>query len=120
MNQPAFACDAHLRASPETVIWGAIDAKREPVLRITSGQTVRIEGVSQQPLNHADPAEFFPSVGVPVEEVLPDVIAIYRDVKKSPPHGPHVLTGPIYVEGAEPGDMLEVRVHDVAFRVPYG
>ena len=31
-----------------------------------------------------------------------------------------MLTGPIYVEGAQPGDMLEVRILDVAFRVPYG
>lgn len=109
-----------LRASPQTVIWGAIAADRKPVLRIADGETVRIETISQQPLNHGDPAEFLPARGIPLSEVLPDVLAIYREVKKSPPGGPHVLTGPIYVEGAEPGDMLEVRVQDIAFRVPYG
>jgi acetamidase/formamidase len=109
-----------LRASPQTVVWGAIPADKPPVLRIRSGQTVTIETVSQQPLNHQDPATFFPAAGVALEHVLPEAIAIYREVRKSPPGGPHVLTGPIYVEGAEPGDMLEVRVLDVDFRVPYG
>jgi acetamidase/formamidase len=109
-----------VHATPKNVVWGAIPADRPPVLRIRSGQTVRIETVSQQPLNHQDPATFFPAAGIPLDEVLPEAIAIYRDVKKSPPGGPHVLTGPIYVEGAEPGDMLEVRILDVAFRVPYG
>src|SRR5215210_7224995 len=109
-----------VHATPKNVVWGAIPADRPPVLRIRSGQTVRIETVSQQPLNHQDPATFFPGAGIPLDQVLPEAISIYRDVKKSPPGGPHVLTGPIYIEGAEPGDMLEVRVLDVAFRVPYG
>jgi acetamidase/formamidase len=120
MNRQPPPSDALLRASPETVIWGAIAADRAPVLRIRSGQTVRIDTVSQQPLNHADPAEFLPALGIPLGEVLPEAIAIYRNVAKSPPNGPHVLTGPVYVEAAEPGDMLEVRILDVAFRVPYG
>ena len=109
-----------LKAGPQTVVWGAIVADKPPVLRIRSGQTVKIETVSQQPLNHQDPATFFPAAGIALEYVLPEAIAIYREVKKSPPGGPHVLTGPVYVEGAEPGDMLEVRVLDVEFRVPYG
>lgn len=112
--------DALLHATPQTVVWGAIAADRPPVLRIRSGQTVKIEAISQQPLNFEDPATFFPRAGIPIEQVLPEVLAIYREVKKSPPGGPHVLTGPIHIEGAEPGDMLEVRVLDVAFRVPYG
>ena len=121
MSQPSRNADPVLvRASPETVIWGAIDADRAPVLSIRPGQTVRIDTVSQQPLNYADPATFFPAAGIRADEVLPEHSEIYHKVKKSPPGGPHVLTGPIYIEGAEPGDMLEVRVLDVAFRVPYG
>ena len=120
MSESKRSDDALLRATPETVVWGAIPADRPPVLRIRSGQTVRIETVSQQPLNHEDPASFFAAAGIHADQVLPEASAIYREVKKSPPGGPHVLTGPIYVEGAEPGDMLEVRVLDVAFRVPYG
>ena len=109
-----------LHATPQTVVWGAIPADRPPVLRIRSGQTVKIETVSQQPLNHEDPATFFPAAGIALEQVLPEAIAIFREVEKSPPGGPHVLTGPIHIEGAQPGDMLEVRILDVAFRVPYG
>jgi acetamidase/formamidase len=109
-----------LHATPQTVVWGAIPADKPPVLRIGSGQVVKIDTVSQQPLNHQDPATFFPAAGIAPEHVLPEAIAIYRNVTKSPPGGPHVLTGPVYVEGAEPGDMLEVRVIDVEFRVPYG
>ena len=120
MSQSSRNADAVLQASPETVIWGAIDAARKPVLHVRAGQTVRIDTVSQQPLNHADPATFFPANGIRADEVLPEHSAIYHQVKKSPPGGPHVLTGPVYIDGAEPGDMLEVRVLDVAFRVPYG
>ena len=119
-TQRKVALDAVLPATPQNVIWGAISAEREPVLRIRDGATVRIDTVSQQPLNHADPAEFLPQLGVALEDVLPEAIAIYRNVQKSPPGSSHVLTGPIYIEGAVPGDMLEVRVLDVAFRVPYG
>lgn len=117
-HRPAY--DAVLKASPENVIWGAISAERPPVLRVRDGATVHIDTVSQQPLNHGDPAEFLPRLGVALEDVLPEAIAIYRNVKKSPPGSSHVLTGPIFIEGAAPGDMLEVRVLDVAFRVPYG
>src|SRR4051812_44043987 len=111
---------AGLRASPETVVWGAIPADRPPALRIRSGDTVVIETVAQQPLNNEDPATFFDAAGIEPQQILPEAIAIYRQVKKSPPGGPHVLTGPVHIEGAAPGDMLEVRVLDVAFRVPYG
>lgn len=123
MTVPEFSGDnvaLVLQASPESVVWGAIPYDREPVLRIAPGQVVRIETISQQPLNYQDPLSFFTAAGIAADDVLPDVIAIHRDVRKTPPGGPHVLTGPIYVEGAEPGDMLEVRILDVAFRVPYG
>lgn len=121
MSQPSRNADPVLvRASPETVIWGAIDAARAPVQHVRPGQTVRIDTVSQQPLNYADPATFLPTQGIRADEILPEHSEIYHQVKKSPPGGPHVLTGPLYIEGAEAGDMLEVRVIDVAFRVPYG
>jgi acetamidase/formamidase len=120
MNDDLRSADAVIRASPETVVWGAITADKPPVTHVRAGQTVRIETISQQPLNQDDPLRFFTAAGIPAEQVLPDAIAIYREVKKTPPGGPHVLTGPVYIDGAEPGDMLEVRILDVAFRVPYG
>ena len=57
---------------------------------------------------------------IKADEVLKDHVDIYGRVKPPPGGGTHVLTGPVYIEGAEPGDMLEVRVVDVRHRVPYG
>jgi len=114
-------CDATLRSTPETVSWGWIAADRAPVLRVKSGQTVRIDTVSHQGLNTPrDPVAFFGAAGVAPGEVLKDASEIYRAVRREDRAGPHILTGPIHVEGAQPGDMLEVRVLDVEIRVPYG
>lgn len=101
--------------------WGWIAADRAPVLRVKSGQTVRIDTVTHQGLNtNREPVEFFRAAGIAAKKVLTDASDIYRQVKREEGAGPHILTGPIYVEGAQPGDMLEVRVLDVAIRVPYG
>jgi acetamidase/formamidase len=113
--------DAVLRSTPDTVIWGHIAADREPVLRIRPGQTVRIDTVSHQGLTAGrDPVEVFGSGGIAAGEVLPEARDIYRTVKRAEGAGAHIITGPIHVEGARPGDLLEVRVLDVEFRVPYG
>ena len=110
-----------LRSTPETVSWGWIAADRAPVLRVRSGQTLRIDTVTHQGLNtERDPVAFFGATGIKPGAVLEDAVAIYRGVKRGDGAGPHILTGPVHVEGAEPGDMLEVRVLDVAIRVPYG
>ncbi len=118
---PRYAPDATLRSTPETVSWGYIAADRTPVLRIQSGQTVRIDTVSHQGINtRQDPVAYFAAAGIAPEHVLQDAIDIFGKVKRAEGAGPHVITGPVYVEGAQPGDMLEVRVLDVEFRVPYG
>ncbi|HEX6006365.1 MAG TPA: acetamidase/formamidase family protein [Burkholderiales bacterium] len=118
---PGYPPDALLRSTPETVEWGYIRADRAPVLRIKSGQTVRIDTVSHQGLNTKDdPVAYFGAAGIAPVDVLEDAKAIYRTMKRAEGAGPHIVTGPIYVEEAEPGDMLEVRMLDVAFRVPYG
>jgi acetamidase/formamidase len=112
---------AHLCSTPETVSWGWIAADRKPVLRVKSGQTVRIDTVTHQGLNtDKDPVAFFGSAGIAAGKVLADASDIYRQVKRGEGAGPHILTGPVHVERARPGDMLEVRVLDVAIRVPYG
>jgi acetamidase/formamidase len=113
--------DVSLRSTPETVSWGWIAADRPPVARVKSGQIVRIDTVTHQGLNtDRNPVAFFGAAGIAPSEVLPDAAEIYRNVKRAEGAGPHILTGPVYVEGARPGDMLEVRVLDVAIRVPYG
>jgi len=113
--------DAHVPSNPDTVVWGHLPAGRLPVLTVRSGQTVKIDTVSHQGLiNGTDPVTFFGASGIAAGEVLPDAIEIYRKVQRPKDAGAHVLTGPIQVEGAEPGDMLEVRMIDFEFRVPYG
>jgi acetamidase/formamidase len=110
-----------LRSTPETVSWGWIAADRAPVLRVKSGQTVRIDTVTHQGLNtDRDPVAFFGAAGIASGKVLSDASDIYRGVKRVEGAGPHILTGPVHVEGTQPGDMLEVRVLDVAIRVAYG
>jgi acetamidase/formamidase len=119
---PVGAIDQHVRSNPQTVVYGELPAGRQPVATIKSGQTVRIDTVSHQGLlSGTDPISFFGTAGIPANEVLADAMAVYPGLRARPKDaGAHVLTGPIFVEGAEPGDMLEVRVRAIDFRVPYG
>jgi acetamidase/formamidase len=99
-----------LPASPDTAHWGYLDAKLKPVLTIDSGDRVTIDTVSGNP-DH-----------IPAKErgflVLPEHLEIHRKVEKGT--GNHIYTGPIYVDGAEPGDVLEVRVLDIDLRQDWG
>lgn len=115
------APDATLRSTPENVSWGWIAANRPSVLRLQSGQTVSIDTVSNQGIHTTrDPVAFFGAAGIRPEQVLQDAKDIHSRLRREEGAGSHVLTGPIHIEGAQPGDMLEVRVLDVDVRVPYG
>jgi acetamidase/formamidase len=117
----APAQEVRIPSTPDTVIRGIIPANRAPIMRVKPGQHVTIDTLSHQGLNTGDdPIAFFARGGIAREQVLQDAVDVYGRVKPPPGMGAHVLTGPVYVEGAEPGDMLEVRVIDVKFRVPYG
>jgi acetamidase/formamidase len=122
MPRIPYTVDSHLRSTPDTVVLGHLPAGRKPVLTVQSGQVVRIDTISHQGLNNGtDPVKFFGAGGIAPGDVLSDAVAVYPGMAKRPKEaGAHVLTGPIYVEGAEPGDMLEVQVLDIDFRVPYG
>lgn len=110
----------HLPSTPETLVRGVISVDRPPVLRIQSGDTVRIDTLSHGGLTE-DPVAFFAEHGIPADEVLQDVIdAAHLPRGQEGLEGGHVMTGPIYIEDAEPGDMLEVRVISVEPRAPYG
>ncbi len=113
--------DIRIPSTPATVVRGIIPANVPPILRVQQGQNVTIDTLSHQGLNTGDdPIAFFAKGGIKSDDVLKDAVDVYGRVKPTPSMGAHVLTGPIYIEGAEPGDMLEVRVIDVKFRVPYG
>src|SRR3954447_21549154 len=113
--------DVTLGSTPDTVVWGYISSRTPPVLRIKSGTTARIDTMSHQGLTtNADPVTYFGKAGIKPEEVLQDAKDIYAKVPRGKGLGVHVLTGPIWIEDAAPGDALEVRVLDLQLRVPYG
>jgi len=109
----ARAAEHALLPSPQTVQIGNFNAATKPVLTIESGDIVTIETAAAM-----EPAEIDQSGVVPPSAVPDYVRAIYRDVKDRGP-GPHVLTGPIQVNGALPGDVLEVRILAVDLAVDY-
>jgi acetamidase/formamidase len=102
----------HLAATPQTVVWGYYDAAAPPALRIKSGEAVEFDTLltnSPQRLEQA---------GVAAAEVQQSLRDIYDKVTNKGPGG-HILTGPVYVEGAEPGDVLEVRIEQIKLAIPY-
>src|SRR5262245_38019385 len=106
--------DVRLPSTAQTVIRGHIPANVPPIMRVTPGQRVTIDTLSHQGINTGDdPIAFFARGGIRSDEVLKDAVDIYGRVKPPPGGGTHVLTGPVFIEGAEPGDMLEVRVVDI-------
>ncbi|UUX96465.1 acetamidase/formamidase family protein [Aquabacterium sp. J223] len=103
-----MASHHHLPATAETVHWGYWDAARAPVLHIASGDTVTIDTLS------GEPEDLHPDAAL----LLPEHRAVLAESPRG--SGPHLLTGPVHVEGAEPGDVLEVRIHDVTLRQDWG
>ncbi|MGH7312265.1 MAG: acetamidase/formamidase family protein [Candidatus Rokuibacteriota bacterium] len=100
----------HLPAAPETAHWGFLDPKLKPVLTIDSGDRVTIDTVSGNPEHVPPKARGF--------QILPEHLEIHRKVTKGT--GNHIYTGPVSVDGAEPGNVLEVRVLDIALRQDWG
>jgi len=102
--------DHHLASTPGNVHWGLWDARLKPVLHIASGDRVTIDTLSGEPDDMPDPSLGFSTV--------PGQAEVLATTFRGP--GPHLLTGPIFVDGAEPGDVLEVRILDIAFRADWG
>ncbi|HEY6330833.1 MAG TPA: acetamidase/formamidase family protein [Blastocatellia bacterium] len=101
-----------LKPSPKTVVWGYYSASAAPVLRVKSGDTVEV-----QTLITSSP-ERLEGAGVPASQVEQSLKDIFEQVKDKGPGG-HILTGPIYVEDAQPGDVLEIRIKDIKLAIPY-
>lgn len=111
-----------VQSVPGNVIWGELfTADNVPILRVRSGDRVIMPTVSHEGIlaDQGDTVEFLTAGGIKEEDILPDQLQIKAEVEKTGP-GPHVITGPIYVEGAEPGDVLEIKTINLAYRVPYG
>lgn len=99
----------HLPATPKTVHWGYFDAALAPALTVKSGDLISIEAVT----HHAGDAP-----DVLMDQRITELFAGVPESDRYP--GVHIMTGPISIEGAEPGDMLEVRYLEMTPRVPYG
>ena len=101
-----------LTSTPRTVHWGYYDAAQPPVLRVRSGDTVEIRtGMIDTPAS-------LEKLGVAPGQVDAASREIHRAIKEHGP-GPHILTGPVYIQGAEPGDTLEVRIESIRLGLPY-
>ncbi|HVC45639.1 MAG TPA: acetamidase/formamidase family protein [Terracidiphilus sp.] len=107
------APQATLPATPGTVVWGYYSAEAKPVLTVHSGDTVRI-----QTLSTCGSTERLEAEGVPAAEIPAYNGEIYREVKDRGPGG-HILTGPVAIAEAEPGDVLEVDILKVDLDVPF-
>ena len=106
--------DYQLKTSPSTIAWGYYWSEAKPVLRIRSGDTVTI-----QTMTTSSPTSLA-RAGVKDQDIQPELKQIYDEVKgdaKGP--GGHILTGPVFIEGAEPGDVLEVRIQKIDLSTPY-
>ncbi|AUR50823.1 acetamidase/formamidase family protein [Aquella oligotrophica] len=93
-----------LPATPATTQWGYFDNKQPPVLKIKPGDSVVIE------TDAASNNQVVPGVSVDQVKKMNDAV---------PGRGPHTVTGPIYVDGAEPGDVLQIHINKIVPR-PYG
>lgn len=129
----------YVASTPDHVLWGRLPARGDMnahgtygdvteatgvVGTVAPGGDIIIDTVSHEgllPDQGGDPIAYFGSHGVPADEVLDDAVAIARTVRRDPDaDGPHVVTGPIRVPGAHPGDLLAVSIVRLEPRVPYG
>jgi acetamidase/formamidase len=101
-----------LNPTSTTVAWGHYWSETPPVLKIKSGDVVRVHTlITSNP-------ERLEAAGLPPNEVEKELREV-QSVKDRGPGG-HILTGPIYIDGAEPGDVLEVKILSIDLAIPYG
>ena len=102
-----------LEASPTTISYGHYWADMKPALTIDSGDIIDVDTMLT---NTPDRLE---KSGVPASEIQASLRAIVEQVKDRGPGG-HILTGPVFVNGAEPGDALEVKILSIDLPIGYG
>lgn len=110
------AAQFQLPAGPETVVVGNYWSESKPVLTIKSGDTVTIDTVGTASVAALE------RLNVPADQIPESLRAITRALNdKTLPRGPggHILTGPIFIEGAEPGDVLELHIDKITLPVPW-
>ncbi|MFC1476881.1 acetamidase/formamidase family protein [candidate division KSB1 bacterium] len=101
-----------LNPTPETVVIGHYWSEAPPALRIKSGDVVNVHTL------HVFSPRQLERAGVPEDGIEQELRDVHEKVQDRGPGG-HVLNGPVYIEGAEPGDMLEVRILSIDLAIPY-
>jgi acetamidase/formamidase len=113
--QPSTPKTHRLEATPSTVAYGYYWSEAKPALHIDSGDIIDVDTMlTNTPAGLA-------KGGVPESKIQPSLKTIVDEVtgdRKGP--GGHILTGPVYVEGAEPGDVLEVKILSIQLAIDYG
>jgi len=123
---PVYGTVHYVPSTPETITWGYLPNRDSmPFLTVPSSAVVVFDTVSHEGIledQGRDPTKYFGGYGVGPKHILRDAASIAEsgiehDFIKA---GPHIVTGPIGVEGAEPGDVLVVETLDLKPRAPYG
>lgn len=116
----------YLMSTPSSITWGYLpNAASKPVLNVASGTVVTFDTVSHEGIledQGRDPVSYFAEKGIAPRNVLRDAKAIagsnlQHDFAED---GPHIVTGPVHVAGARPGDVLKIEVVGLTPRAPYG
>jgi acetamidase/formamidase len=100
----------HLKANGATCHWGFFDATLKPRLTVRSGDSVTIDTVTGAPEVHPKAGSGF--------STPPEMADVHANAEKTLPG--HILTGPVAIEGAMPGDVIEVRIEDIQLRQDWG
>jgi acetamidase/formamidase len=142
-----ITADYHVPFTPENAILGYFSPTKKPTITVPSGAIVAIDGgggiryrppiaagsapsaAAPSPMQAVPTAEWVDTwlkennLNTTVEKcpALAETLAVMKNTPRPKEvKGGHLLNGPVYVEGAEPGDMLEIRILDVTPRIPYG
>src|SRR5437870_2607261 len=106
-----------LEATPDTVAYGYYWSEAKPALRIASGDIIDVDTLLTN-----KPGGLV-RMGLPESKVQDSLRRITTEIPMGDPRrgpGGHILTGPVYVEGAEPGDVLEVKILSIDLAIDYG
>src|SRR3989442_9103525 len=104
-----------LEATPATVAYGYYWSEAKPALRIASGDIIDVDTLLTNTPMGLERAGVAPSR---IQESLKRIVTEVTGDRRGP--GGHILTGPVFVEGAEPGDVLEVKILSIDFAIDYG
>ena len=127
-SEPGELADGsfYIPSTIDTVLWGSLPNRNaEPVLSVPSGAIVIFDSVSHEGIledQGRNPVEYFSRHGIAPNEVLDDARTIAASALDHDfdADGPHVVTGPVAIQGAQPGDVLKIEVLALLPRAPYG